>query len=61
MRGNVERRKFAACAVVVVESFVVGPIVVVVNVFDCNESLGLRMDWARPTVVRPVGLVKGTK
>ena len=58
MRGKVERRKFAACAVVV-ESFIVGP-VVAVNVFDCSDSLGLRIDWARPTVGR-VGLVKGTK
>ena len=58
LRGNVERRKFAAC-VVVVGSFVVGP-VDDVNVFDCSDSLGLRIDWARPTVGR-VGLVKGTK
>ena len=58
LRGNVERRKFAACAVAA-ESFVVGP-VVDVNVFDCSDSLGLRIDWARPTVGR-VGLVKGTK
>jgi hypothetical protein len=57
LRGKVERRKFAACAVAV-ESFV-DPIVDV-NVLDCSDSLGLRIDWARPTVGR-VGLVKGTK
>ena len=57
MRGKVERRKFAACVVVVASFF--GP-VVDVNAFDCSDSLGLRIDWARPTVGR-VGLVKGTK
>ena len=57
MRGKVERRKFAACAVAA-KSFV-DPIVDV-NVLDCSDSLGLRIDWARPTVGR-VGLVKGTK
>ena len=55
LRGKVERRKFAACAVVA--SFAAPD---VVNELDCKESLGLRIDWARPTVGR-VGLVKGTK
>ena len=54
LRGKVDRRKLAACTVLVT-SFVG-----LVIELDCSESLGLRIDWARPTVGR-VGLVKGTK
>ena len=61
MRGKVERRKFAACAVVVVADSFVGDVGVDDSVLDCSDSLGLRIDWARPTVGRFVGLVKGTK
>ena len=54
-RGKVDRRKLAACTVLVT-SFVG-----LVIELDCSESLGLRIDWARPMVGRLVGLVSGTK
>ena len=55
LRGKVERRKLAAWTLVVT-SFVG-----LVIELDCSESLGLRIDWARPMVGRLVGLVSGTK